>query len=170
MFDTIGADFWPSELPHEAVSLCYNNQGLPTSGSPPTQTWNKYNLFIFNPYNCKIPTIFTDQFFRNHLKCSICKVLHCGPALEHSLELELILYINTMHKICSVQHLRATYLHPLVVVVYYCGNLGLLQHDFWNPHYKKKKEKEWKLSCEQCLGWYQIWMCNKEMFPYLHMF
>lgn len=33
------------------------------------------------------------------------------------------------------------YLHPFVVIGYYCGNLGLLQHDFWNPDFKKKREK-----------------------------
>lgn len=33
---------------------------------------------------------------------------------------------------------RITHLHPFVVIVYYCGNLSLLQHDLWHPHWTKK--------------------------------
>lgn len=68
-----------------------------------------------------------------HLQRSSCKILHRGPALEHSEEER----VEVTHNACDTsqglrcdEHLSDAYLHPFVVVVYYCGNLGLLQHDF----------------------------------------
>lgn len=46
-------------------------------------------------------------------------------------------------KITCATHRRFTHthLHPFVIIVYYCGNLSLLQHDLWHPHCRKRQKQ-----------------------------
>lgn len=75
-----------------------------------------------------------------HLKCSRCKILHSGPPLEHQ---EGRVQITHRDWISTYYARGNLYLHPSVVVVFHCGNLGLLKHDLWNPHWDKEETGLW---------------------------
>lgn len=145
----------PSEPLRAAFFLWNNTPVRTTSGSLPACLWHQCISFNIST-TFKLPPSSATALKGITSSVAAARSWTVGQRWNRG---KKELKIHTMHAILGCDKLLSeAYLHPFVVVVYYCGNLGLLQHDFWNPHWEKRE------NCQRPLKLHDFFSSKKNVF------